>query len=548
MTATRLGRFLLVAAVALMLLLRTAAAQAEARVAPEAQYSVPSSLVRVGSEAITFSTLGSEVSYLAGLGWTTGWELPPPVVGAAGTVAVSSEVAALLRLPRLAQLRTGLDGSSTRLVFDLADVDLGRLNAVERAALRQAALLEPGRTLVWTLPAMALPSAPLLDRDGLQVRVAHDRDSTRVELAASGAQARSFPLEDPSRLVVDLVPLSPGGNVSDGAAEPIGPEPVASEPVDLAAGVTYRRLRAPGVDGLTTVHLVELDPETVQLRVVGRSGEGRTVAGWAEGAIAGINAGYFHPDTFTAIGLRRIAGTMLSWPSRSRAVVGFGSAGAVVARAGVRAQVDVGGVRVVDVRIDGDGPLAWSAEPGDRVGSPRTGVVVLGPGGTVIRNKIGPQVVPLGGSALAYDAEFRPLALVEPGQHVSVRARLLPDELERTDWAVEAGPLLVQDGGSAFEPELEGFARGVRILDEPTQQAALGVRRDGTVLFVVAERMIAEDLVQLFLELKADAALRLDSGSSATLVADGRTVNRLLSRAVESAIVAVPNTTAEQPR
>ena len=149
---------------------------------------------------------------------------------------------------------------------------------------------------------------------------------------------------------------------------------------------------------------------------------------------------------------------------------------------------------------------------------------------------------------MGYPADVRPLALVEPGQRVNVDAQLLPDALERAPWAVEAGPLLVQDGQSAFDPEAEGFGRGGRILDEPVQQAALGVRADGTVLMVVAERMVAEDLVPLFLALGAEAALRLDSGSSATLVADGRTLNRLLSRPVESAIVAVPSLEAETPR
>lgn len=312
--------------------------------------------------------------------------------------------------------------------------------------------------------------------------------------------------------------------------------------------MTYLRRAAEALHGPTIVHVVELAPGAVELRVVGRSGEGRTVAGWADGAVAAINAGYFDPDTFAAIGLRRIGGTLLSWPSRGRAVVGFGAPGTVVARPSTRAIVRVDGRTVVDVPLEDGEPLSWSASEGARVGSPRHGVLVVGPDGRAIRNVVGPERVPESGSALAYDPDLRPLALVDPGQRVDVGAILAPGGLNRSPWVVEAGPMLVEDGRAAFAPELEGFARGQRILDEPTQQAALGVRADGTVLFVVAERMVAEDLVPLFLSLRADAALRLDSGSSATLVADGRTVNRLLSRRVESAIVAVTSASASTDR
>ncbi|MFA5595282.1 MAG: phosphodiester glycosidase family protein, partial [Trueperaceae bacterium] len=104
----------------------------------------------------------------------------------------------------------------------------------------------------------------------------------------------------------------------------------------------------------------------------------------------------------------------------------------------------------------------------------------------------------------------------------------------------EAGPLLVKDGLAAYQPELERFATGQRILDGLTQQAAVGVTADGSTLLVVAETMRASELVPLFLSLGADRAMRLDSGSSTTLVIDGRAVNRSTERRVVSAIVLVP--------
>lgn len=540
------ARFVRIAGTLGLLAFAWAIAQ-EPSAAPEATADVvvPPSLVVVTPDGVAFSAFGTTISYVAGLGWTTGWDLPAPVPTVGGGVRVSADTAELLGLPRIVAVRRGLDGAGVRLVVDFAGLTGGALE-LERAVsnLRTEAAVGPERPLVWTLPPLALPASAsegvIFAEGEVRLEVSAEADGTRLALASPDARATTFPLSGPDRLVVDLVPLALG---SVG-----GPSDSDAETRDVAPGVRYRRFRSIGAAGPTTVHVVELDPRAVDLRVVGRSGEGRTVAAWADGGVAAINAGYFDPSTFASIGLRRIAGTLLSWPSRGRAAVGFGADGTVVARAGARAQIDVDGLRVADLRLDGDRPLAWSAVPGARVGSPRVGVLVLDGDGIVRSNTVGPRTVPAGGSALAYPADVRPLALVEPGQRVRVDARLLPDALEGAPWAVEAGPLLVAGGLPAFEPESEGFQRGQRILDEPVQQAALGVRSDGTVLMVVAERMVAEDLVSLFLSLGAEAALRLDSGSSATLVAGGRTVNRLLSRPVESAIVAVPSLEAEAPR
>lgn len=499
----------------------------------------PSSL-RSSDDTVTIEALGSQVSFLPGLGWTTGWTLPGPETTEAG-VRVSRAVAGLLRLPRIDDVRSALTDTGVRIVVDLADLSEEAWRQ-DGPLARRDGILSSRSSLEWRLPATSLPASAaegaIFVRDTFRLDARFEGGETLVTLSGADAEVTVFPLREPDRLVIDLRPRA-----SDDARAAIEPASVA-----YGLGVAYQRLQAVGREGPSVVHLLELDPREVALRVVGRSGEGRTVAGWADGGVAAINAGYFDPRTFSAIGLRRIDGSLLSWPSRNRAVVGFGPDGTVVERAGARAQVDVDGVRVADLRLDGNDDLEWSGVAGTQVGSARVGVLVIGSGGVVQSNTIGPRPVPQGGSALAYPAEIRPLALVEPGQRVTVGARLLPDALEATPWAVEAGPLLVAQGRPAFLPESEGFARGQRILDEATQQAALGVRPDGTVLFVVAERMIAEDLVPLFLRLGAESALRLDSGSSATLVAEGRTLNRLLARPVESAIVAVPHETDAPPR
>ncbi len=512
---------------------------------------VPDELFAVRDGAVVFATPRGEVRYLGGIGWSDGSDLPPPRYDDAGRLVVDEPSARALGLPRIEGVRTGLDGSVSRIVVDLADVgpDHG-------AGLRAEAELADGAPYDLPLPPLALPEGVLLAYGEVTVRAlpAGPDAPARLRIEAPGASLRAFPLEGPARLVLDLAPEGSDARFAPDApapAEEADPPPEAAPPhvESVADGVDYRRYVVPTVAGRSTVHVLELDPAQVTLRVVGSVGEGRTVLSWADGAVAAINAGYFDTSTFAAIGLRRIDGTLLSWPSRNRAVIGFVEDATVVARATARVRVRVDGILAADAVLDGDGPFDWSDVPGALIGSARTGVLVLDEEGTVVRNSIGPARVPRdGGSVLAYDASFRPLALAEPGARVSTEAHLLPQSLDAARWAIEAGPLLVAEGRPAFEPERERFARNVRILDEVTQQAAVGVRDDGTILFVVGERMVAEDLVPVFLDEGARDALRMDSGSSSTLVADGRQLNRLLARQVESAIVAVPSERTAEAR
>ena len=136
---------------------------------------------------------------------------------------------------------------------------------------------------------------------------------------------------------------------------------------------------------------------------------------------------------------------------------------------------------------------------------------------------------------------------MEPGQRIDIDVRMRPAAFESARYAVEAGPLLVRDGQPAFDPAVEAFARGQRILDAYTQQAGVGLRADGTLLLVVAETMRAEDLVGVFLGLDAQDAMRLDSGSSTALLVNGEAVNRAVSRRVVSAIVVRSATASATP-
>jgi exopolysaccharide biosynthesis protein len=282
-----------------------------------------------------------------------------------------------------------------------------------------------------------------------------------------------------------------------------------------------------------------MEPGSGELRVVGESRVPRTVSQLASGALVALNAGYFDTANYAAIGLLKVDHGLLSLPSRGRASVAFSPAGPPLID---RLDADVllytsRGALSVGTAV-GDGVVV-ARTAGALAGSPSQGVLVV-KDGVVVENKVGPRVVPAGGFALAYPPGNRDLALLDTGDEVAISTHLRPHGFDAAQYAVEAGPLLVQDGRAAFDPSREGFASGQRILDGLTQQAAVGVMPDGTTLFLVAETMRAEDLVPLFIGLGADRAMRFDSGSSTTLVVEGAVVNRASERKVVSAVVLVP--------
>ncbi len=504
--------------VLLLLLLIAVAGVAGAQKAP--LYRLPGASVQVQDGGVTLSYGGTTLTYVEGLGWLGDVSADPPKVTAGGVLVDGTILDALgVRLPRLSDVRFGGD-AQVRIVFDLSGVSESDLSG-----LRFEGDVARGNPLTLHLPPMLLPAGSPDAYQGIDVQVDPEAGGVRATVFGPAFHYQVFPLANPARLVVDVVPQ----------VQAKLPEVRRT----LAPGIIYHRFNAPSSAGTSVVHVISVVPGEAELRVVGASGQGHTLSELSSGAVAGINAGYFDPDTFAAVGLLRVDFGLLSLPTAARAAVALGPAGAVIARldqAHLWLQVGTSNVDVGDSGRDG----VWLATaPGALVGGPRLGVITA-QRGVVLGNMVGPRSVPRSGFALVYPPDKRALARVDAGAAVALHLSLQPQAFQTAPYAVEAGPLLVENGQAAYDPVKEGFPKGERILDAVTQQSAIGVKPDGTVLLVVAERMRAADLVPLFLQLGARAAMRLDSGSSATLVADGKAVNRSFERKVVSAIVVRP--------
>jgi hypothetical protein len=543
---------------------QTGSAEPAGSGAPGAEIPLWDALIEVTDGAVTVTVGDTTLVYVDGLGWLADLVAPPPRV-LDGVAWVVPAVAAALGLlpeqsgrppsgdaappsvdgapPSAGGAPPSVDGAppsagggqarlvgvrisgevDMRVVLDLEGLEVDALRGVGTVGR-----VEAGDALRLELPHVALPAT--LPATAGVIDLTWQQGVRRPSLALSGGGFAYdvFALAHPTRLVIDLLPDRDGVPASGERVEALGP------------GVVYRTFRAQGSGGPSRVHVLEVAPGAGQWRVVGAPDEAQPTLRWADGGFVAINGGYFEPATRTAIGLLVVDGVWLSPPSRGRAVIGFGPDGVVIDRVQVRTGLWLDERLALSLDHELAEQVAVHATPGAWAGTGRMGALTVDASGVITANRVGPVRVPDDGRVIVYPPELRVAALAEPGTSVRTAVRLRPASLERVSHAVEAGPLLVQGGRAAFAPELEAFARGVRILDEVTQQAAIGVTGDGTVLLVAAEAMVAADLVPLMLDLGAVDAMRLDSGGSTTLVADGRVLNRLTERAVANAIVWLP--------
>jgi exopolysaccharide biosynthesis protein len=149
-------------------------------------------------------------------------------------------------------------------------------------------------------------------------------------------------------------------------------------------------------------------------------------------------------------------------------------------------------------------------------------------------------VIPSPGTVLSIGADRVADALshLQPGKQVAVETKLLPllpdpaGEWGTAEHIVSGGPLLLWNGKRIEEPEVESISRVFFLARHP--RTAVGVRADGTLLFVTVDGrqpqesvgMSLPELTDLLLELGAVSAVNLDGGGSTTMVIDGEVVNR----------------------
>lgn len=307
------------------------------------------------------------------------------------------------------------------------------------------------------------------------------------------------------------------------------------------------------------IHVLEADSKKVDVRVAHASDAAiglETTADLAvrRGALAAINGGYYFmkgPFAGDSRGTLEIDDRLLSEPDRGRASVGFfvqnGFTRSVFGRLGFTGEIRLGGK--VPIPLDGlnreRGPseiILYTPEFHHTILSPSGGLEVVISNGQILEfgKAAGSSVIPPDGAVLSIgtDRVHGILPRIQSGQQVSVETKLLPllpdpdDEWGKAVHIVSGGPLLLWKGQRLEEPEVESISRVFYLARHP--RTAVGVRANGTLLFVTVDGrqpeqsvgMSLPELTDLMLELGAVSAINLDGGGSTTMVIDGTVVNR----------------------
>jgi len=331
-------------------------------------------------------------------------------------------------------------------------------------------------------------------------------------------------------------------------------------------------------EGPWKIHVLEVDPKRIEVRVAHAYDAAiglETTAALAlrQGALAAINGGYFQMEGLLAgdsRGALQIEGRLLSEPDRGRASVGFYDRDGIVRS--VFGRLSFGGeVRLADgevIPIDG---LNRRREPSEIVlytpefhrttltSSEGAEVVIDNGHITEIRQGSGSSAIPSAGVVLSIGSERvkEVLPQMRSGASLSVQTELLPllpdpeGDWRKAEFIVSGGPLLLWQGRRLEEPEKESISRVFFLARHP--RTAVGVRADGTLLFVTVDGrqpeesvgMSIPELTDLMLELGSVSAVNLDGGGSTTMVVEGRIVNRpsdMAPRRNADAILIFPRT------
>ncbi len=152
--------------------------------------------------------------------------------------------------------------------------------------------------------------------------------------------------------------------------------------------------------------------------------------------------------------------------------------------------------------------------------------------GLIARNKS--YEIPKDGfliSAIGKKARTRLEELVKPGMRLELKYDIHKDEQTITgyDWAYECGSWILKDY-EIVAPEKDGW---VGTLQTRVPRTAVGVKEDGTVVFLVADGrqkglsdgLTGKELGQKLLDLGVKDAVNLDGGASSEMIIEGNIVN-----------------------
>jgi exopolysaccharide biosynthesis protein len=282
------------------------------------------------------------------------------------------------------------------------------------------------------------------------------------------------------------------------------------------------------------------------------------------GALAGVNGGYFAPDSGDPIGLLIRDGEWIRMPYARRTALVIGQDGRLsMGGLGAQAEVNVGGRRYtvsgINEWLPGEGECvkvvtprwggSWPCISGQVCLQVGNGAVtaVAHPTGNEARQDVS---VPADGFLVTGcgTAVAAALGAVRNGTTVTFAAALDP-ALSGVRDVLGAGPRLVAGGSYQNTSAAEQFKTDITVGRSP--RTGVGITASGDLLLAVVDGrqpgysvgMTQAELATLMIRLGAVDAMAMDSGGSAQMYADGRILNSPSDgreRPIPNALVVVP--------
>ena len=130
---------------------------------------------------------------------------------------------------------------------------------------------------------------------------------------------------------------------------------------------------------------------------------------------------------------------------------------------------------------------------------------------------------------------------MQKGDTVSYEVSYVNANNAKVNWsdvqtAIGAGPILLKDGKAALNPVKEGFT-DTTSFQMPVARSAVGITEDGTILLVGNVKCIAEEMSAVMLELGAEQAIAMDSGSSSGLYSIAEDAVAAPAKAISNALI-----------
>jgi len=296
-----------------------------------------------------------------------------------------------------------------------------------------------------------------------------------------------------------------------------------------------------------SMHVLELNPDRVDIRPVSSHStlfgyEYLSVIHEKWGAMVSVNGGFSHPDGLLG-GLYAIDGRILTPATGKYPVLFLKEGKPFICDAASRIAIcdEATGQPVLeDFKFNqypkGDGLYVFTPDYGstNRIqGQHLNAVHSLGEiRGLTTQNQT--YEIPKDGfliSAIGKSARQRLEKSITPGMRLSIWYEVISENepVSGFDWAYECGSWLVRDGENVA-PEADTW---VGTLTIRTPRTAVGLRDDGTLVFVVADGrqpgisdgLTGRELAQELLALGLKNAVNLDGGASSELIINGEIMN-----------------------